>query len=175
MVSLALKSHFPPCPLRNKAIRLRELYCDVLCAWSRGIRCSWRYGERGEEVVCFFLNTKPSHLKSYGPNASQNAPVSADSDASPWRVRSIKGSRDAVTTTTDPTVTGHAKATNSKAWSRIARWWAGNIKFSLTVIKGKIAFASLLVAVIYCLLTLDGLRFKHFLYWLQSGAKIWMG
>lgn len=101
--------------------------------------------------------------------------VSADRDPRPRSARWIKGSRNSLTTTMETMAAGHAKMPNSKVWSHSSIWWAGNIKFSVTVKKGEIEFLSPLVAVIYCILALDVLRFRHFLYWLQSVAKIQTG
>ena len=129
------------------------------------------------EVACFSFQTKPSHLKwYYWPNASQNAPFSADREARPGSARWMETGRNAGTPAMETMTAGHAKMLNSKAWAHSWVWWADNITFSLLVKKGKISLVSPSVAVIYCILALDVLRFRlFFFYWLQSVAKIQTG
>lgn len=119
------------------------------------------------------MQTKSSHLKWFWPSASQNASLSADSDARPWVSRWMKVSRNALPTTLGTMTVGCAKMPNSKAWSHSSVWWAGNPKFSLIVKRKYHLF--LLWWQWHCILALDVLRFGHFLYWLQSVAEIQTG
>lgn len=117
------------------------------------------------EVACFSFQTKPSHLKwYYWPNASQNAPFSADREARPGSARWMETGRNAGTPAMETMTAGHAKMLNSKAWAHSWVWWADNITFSLLVKKGKISLVSPSVAVIYCILALDVLRFRLFFF-----------